>query len=83
MMIKAADKSRVVVVLNSDDSHAEVRRQCNDRKFYKPLNNNPTAHVMRFIKTIVDKANLVGHLDDSTAKFLINTFPSLYSLCTA
>lgn len=61
--------------MDKKDYLYELHRQLNDKNFYAPVQYDPTNHVAQLIKIDVDEATIMGHIDDSTATFLINYFP--------
>lgn len=77
LIIKEADKGGAKVVMIRQDHCHEMQRQLDDKNFYLPVQYDPTSHLANIIQIVVNEAVLMGCIDESTARFLVNNFPRI------
>lgn len=63
------------MILNTTDYETEVYRQLNDHEFYKRIPLDPTRHVSRLIKIVVEDVLIWGLIPESLVGFLMNEQP--------
>ncbi len=79
IVIRPADKGGAIVILNKTDYLAEGERQLNDpiKKFYKPLDADPTKEYSEKIKKKLNEAVRLGNCDEETKKSLMVKHPRI------
>ena len=86
IIIKQADKSLVVVMLDRDKYVAEAMRQLNDSEVHISLRDDPTVDTIRKVNGRVEKLHNDGYISQSTLQYLIcllYTSPSPRDLSTS
>ncbi|XP_069122266.1 uncharacterized protein [Argopecten irradians] len=72
IVIKKADKSNMIVIMNKENYMEEGLRQLQDDKHYVPIENHSTEHI---IEKIIEKINTMyndGSIDSTTYKYLVD-----------
>lgn len=75
IVIKPADKSRAIVVMNKKEYIAEASRQLQDIDFYAPINSDPTKHIQCLITVVCREAYAMGIIDSNLFEYLQVPFP--------
>ena len=71
IIIKKADKGSNIVIMTRSDYIIEGERQLSDRKFYRPLKNNPTVKYKKLINGVIDRMYEDGELSDKCYHYLL------------
>ena len=80
IVIKKADKSSSIVVMNKDDYIEEAERQLSDAKFYKKLSSDPTKVFNNEINLLLEKLKNQGEINDELLAYLVQDKPKTASL---
>lgn len=75
--IKPADKGGATVILNTEDYDIECRRQLENRRYYLPLDKDPTERLTRQIGTLINEAVTEGWITTQEAAFLVKEEPRM------
>jgi hypothetical protein len=70
VIMKPANKSYDVVVINREDYISEASRQLSDARFYQKLDHDPTLEYAKIITNVIDEAYQSGHIDQQTKNYL-------------
>lgn len=74
LIIKGVDKGSAIVLRDCLDYLQEIHRQLDDRSFHISINHEPTDHISRVIKTVINEVITLNYTRDSITKFLYNEF---------
>jgi hypothetical protein len=75
IVICKADKGGAVVITDVDDYVNEANRQLSDQRFYKKVEENPTALHAALVDNAIDNLKLNGHLEEKMAEQLKTNNP--------
>ena len=75
IVIKCVDKGSATVVMDRDWYINECLRQLNDTKFYRPLGNDITDDIQKWVQVYVECMLRDKIIDDNTKCFLIRSNP--------
>jgi len=71
IVIKKADKSNTIIIMNQEDYVKEVERQLNDEKYYQKVNKDPSLEIKSKISTCIDEISK----NNSSVNEEFDTFP--------
>ena len=80
IVIKKADKSSSIVVMNKDDYIAEALRQLSDEKFYRETNSDYTKVFNDHVNELLDNLKSQEAISEEVFKCLVTTNPKTASL---